>query len=50
MGAGVSKRMVFGRDGSEFAKQGLAGTVHDPSLGTQESLASVTVRSGCGLL
>lgn len=45
MRAGVSQRMVFGRDRSEFAKQGAAGTVSDPMLRTQESSWSVTMRS-----
>lgn len=39
--------MVFGSDGSEFAKQGVAGTVYDPKLRTQESSQSIFIGSGC---
>ena len=34
-GLKLSQMMVFGRDWSEFAKQGVAGTVCSPRLRTQ---------------
>lgn len=43
-GVGVSPRMIFVRDWSEFEKQGVAVT---PTLRIQESSRSVTIRSAC---
>lgn len=43
-GVGVSQRMIFVRDWSEFEEQGVAVT---PMLRTWESSRSLTIRSAC---